>query len=230
MSNLKVIACSVNLERYIRVGCKYPDHNQDIQSLEDHFKMFQAIIDLELSQDAGVPCDILIVENGGCNDFFRKYNGKNTKNGKIIVRKRPNEGGSFGAYSFAYEHFKYDTYLFTEDDLFIYGDEYYKKLLDKMEKEQADFVAVIGLSVGDKHPTHAHGGVGLAKRSTLDKIAVGKKLPHPKGRWARAEAIAFGEIPFTNNMISQGLKVIQYGTHDWHPNNLIMPYHELKNV
>lgn len=227
MLNLKVIACAFNPERHIRRTSKYPDHNQGISSWEDHQKMFEKILEYERTYNAGVPMDTLIVMNGDCKGFFTAYDGIDTPNGKIIVRQRENIGGSFGAYSYAYENFKYDTYLFTEDDLFVFGDEYYKKILEKMESEEAHFVALIGISENPCFPLHAHGGVGVAKRSTLDNIAENGELPYHHDEWHRSAVITFGEIPFTNNIVNADMKMIYYGKPEWNINNLLMPYYEL---
>ncbi len=225
--NLKVIVCAYNPDRLVRTGCKYPDHNQELSTWEDHELMFSKIIEVELNHDAGVPVDTLIVCNNDCCGFFDKYNGVKTKNGKIIVRYRNNIGGSFGGYSYAYQNFKYRTYLFTEDDLIVFGDHYYKKILDRMETEKADFVALLGISPNGRFPEHAHGGIGVATRETLDAIAVDGELPYHHGEWQHSLVIYSGEIPFTNNMLKSGKKMIYYGKEEWSADNLLLPYYDV---
>lgn len=224
MSHLKVIAVSYNPDRDTRVKCVWPDHNQDVHTWDEHEDMFKKIIEIEQTYDAGVPVDTLIVQNGDCKGFFDYLDNAPSKNGKFIVRSRPNIGGSFGAYSYGYENFPYDTYLFTEDDLLVLGDNYYKKTLEKMKDTGADFVALLGIHNTGRFPEHAHGGIGLAKREALDVIAEDGELPYYKGEWLKPAVITFGEIPFTNNFLKAGKKMIYYGTEGWSLDNLIIPY------
>lgn len=228
MSNLKVIVCAFNPERQKRTTSKYPDHNQDISTYKEHCDMWQNLIDTELAQDAGCPLDILIVLNGSCGGFWGKYDGLKTKNGKIIVKQRKNIGGAFGGYSYAYENFHYDTYIFTEDDLFILGDGYYQKCLDMMG--DLGFLALIGISDNPAYPKHAHGGVGLVKREVLDGIANDKgQLPFYDGEWRKSYVIFFGEIALTQKMLDKGFKVDYLGKKKWSRDNFLLPYYEISH-
>lgn len=230
-SSLKVIACCYSKERHVRTSAQYPDHNQDILSWEEHEEMFKTLIDMELSQDAGMPVDILIVCNGGCKGWFDKYNGLPTKNGKIIVANRDNVGGSFGAYSFAYENYDYDFYLFTEDDIFIFGEEYLKKLHELRSEKSVNFLALVGMSDDNRHPIHAHGAVGLVDRQTLESIAENGKLPYYYGNeWKRMWVIIEGEIEFTQAMIRKRIPVGYFGHKSWDSRNYVMPYYNLKCI
>lgn len=227
--HLKVIVCSFNEQRIIRINSLYPDHNQDISSFFEHSQMWKQLIDMELEQEAGINLDILIVVNGTDNGFFDTYNGMETKNGKIIVAHRDNIGGSFGGYSFAYKNYIYDTYLFTEDDLFVFGEEYYRKILDKYNILKSGFMALIGVHDEGKYPTHAHGAVGLASREVLNCIVdENGELPYYHGEWIRENVIKFGEIAFTNHIFNKHYKIDHFGSKMWDKQNLIMPYFDIK--
>lgn len=191
--------------------------------------MWQQLLDMELSQDAGTSLDILIVCNGGCYRFLKKYDGMTTKNGKIIVSKRKNTGGAFGGYSHAFQNFNYDYYIFTEDDLFIFGDEYGKKMIRRYEEKGCGFMALIGLSENPTFPIHAHGAVGMARRNVLESIADKKgELPYFHGGWQRANVILYGEIGFSQTVLSTGFTLDEYGSKSWDINNLILPYYDVR--
>jgi hypothetical protein len=225
MNYCKVIVCSNNTNRAKRNAAKWPDHNQDLTTELDFAGEYMALIANELRYDAGVTMDTVIVMNGGI-PLLAQFNNTYTQNGRIICAVRENEGGSFGGYNFAYNEYKYDYYLFTEEDLFVVGDLYYEKLLDRFKSEyRTGFVGLIGVSTNIAHPTHCHGGVGLTSRKVLSKVYPDGVLPNPNGiGWDRTAAIQQGEIPFTSKIYQAGYKLIQYGTNEWKAENLILPY------
>jgi hypothetical protein len=136
--------------------------------------------------------------------------------GTIYVLNKANVGWSYGGYSFAFDKFDYDWWLFTEEDVFIGGEDYYKKIIEKFNSvENCGFVGVVGCHEGD-YPAHCDGGMGLTSKKVLTKVK--KKigyLPHlthtgftPKD--IRYEVIRYGEIPFTNEIHKLGFKLVPY--------------------
>lgn len=225
---LKVIVCALAENRIERRNAGYPDHNQLIRCNNDHFVMWGKMMEYELNEEAGMEMDTLIVCNGKCRNFFDKYNGMETKNGKIIVRYRDNIGGSFGGYSYAYENFNYDYYIFVEDDLIILGKDYLKAFMDWFNRDkETGLLALVGISSGYVYPQHAHGGVGLVPRYVLDKVAKNGKLPYYDGEWNRPKAIRDGEVALSVRIKEEGYKICYYGLERWHKDNYIMPYFDL---
>ena len=210
-----------------RTDIKYPDHNQNILCDQDHFDMWTKMMEIELETDAGLSHDTLIVCNGKCANFFDKYDGMETKNGKLKVVYRENTGGSFGGYSYAYQNFKYKYYLFTEDDLFILGENYLSDIKKWFDEADCGFLALIGISNGVVYPPHAHGGIGFVPRYVLDKIAGNGELPYHHDLWCRPKAIRDGEVALSQKIIGAGFKLAYKGKEEWHLDNHIMPYYDL---
>ena len=225
----KVIVASDNYDRYVRTDSKYPNHNQNISSMEDLIMMFCTLMKYEKKVDCGLPMDTIIVVNG-TDTFLDRYNGTKTKNGTIYVVHRENIGGAFGGYNFAYNNYEYDFYLFTEDDLILTKDGYYKDLVKKWD-DDTGFIALVGISSDGVHPIHCHGGVGLTRHNVLKRLENEKKeLPYAKVGWNslenREDIIKLGEIPFTNKIHKMGLKLSYFGNHSW-DNDYLIPYYNL---
>ncbi len=214
----------------MRTESKWPDHNQNLATQSDFDGMYTELIANELRYDAGLPMDTIIVMNERI-PLLAPFSGTETKNGKIILVDRPNTGGCFGGYNFAYNTFKYDYYLFTEEDLFVGGDYYYRKLVNKFEsRPNTGFIGLIGLYTGTGYDRHCHGGVGLTRRDILERAYPEGELPHHKGGWNREKAITDGEIPFTNGIFKAGYDLEQYGEDGWSPNNFVMPYFNIRKL
>lgn len=218
--NCKVIATSFEGRREIRTNSMFPQHNQHIKCTEDILKMLKNVVATEDEFDAGVPMDTILVVSGNSYkegvDYVLSLDGQKTRNGIIRSFVRENVGGSFGAYSDAFNKYDYDYWLFTEDDILVGGDKYYKKLIRKFEKTKSHrgvgFVALIRCV--ENHPLgiHADGGVGLSHKSVLGKV--NKKwgcLPHHKEEgWDKTAIIREGEVAFTNAIYDIGYEIIVY--------------------
>ena len=89
-------------------------------SSEDIFELFKDFIAQEITVDAGVSMDTLIINNDidfkPGNEYLLTLSGQSTKNGEIQVFARPNVDGTFGAFVEAYTNLKddYDYWLFTD--------------------------------------------------------------------------------------------------------------------
>ena len=59
-------------------------------------------------------------------DYLNTLDNKELQNGNIYVHHRENIGRSFGGYNFAVKKYKdkYSHYIFTEDDVLIFGNNY----------------------------------------------------------------------------------------------------------
>lgn len=230
----KIIACTMADGRDTRSTVEYPAHNQWVNTKEMVFKMLQDLVELETTQDAGVPMDIYIMNNNVGyhvgDSWLDSIHGASTKNGHIYVIHRENNGGSFGAYHDAYISLrnKYEWFMFTEDDLFVFGEGYYKTAIDTFNERKVGFLALIGIGNRDDKP-HCHGGVGLTNRKILNEVLVSRgELPHPHELFDKAEAVRQGEIPFTNVIYKMGYKLEMFGAkEEWSKDNLILPYYNL---
>lgn len=230
----KIIACTMVDGRDFRNTVSYPAHNQVEDTKELVLQMLEKLVTLELSQQAGAPLDIYIMNNDVGyeigNAYLDSIHGLTTQNGHIYVIHRENRGGSFAGYHEAYMKLrhKYEWFMFTEDDLFIFGDNYYKKLITHFEENNLGFLALIGIGHRDDRP-HAHGGVGLTHKNILEQVlTVHKELPHAKDVFNKSSAIRMGEIPFTNVIHNMGYKLELYGTDAWGKDNLLLPYYNYK--
>lgn len=233
MKCCKVIVCCDNLNRRIELA-NYPHHSQNLKSLNDYKELWQTILDYENIFAAGVEMDTIIIFNGE-NDFFDKYDGTKTKNGTLYVRHRENLGGSFGGFNYAFENFKYDFYMFLEDDTLTVRHGYYADTLSHW-KENSGFIALIG-SANEEPPVkmgHCHGGVGLTSREVLDKVyAKFGKLPNSNTPFStsaeRSQVILEGEVPFTRSIYDMGYNNEYWGLPKWDESNHMLPYHFIKN-
>lgn len=232
----KIIAISFAEGRDVRTNVYFPSHNQDAGSSEDLRQMVEDLFSLEIKQDAGVPMDIYLInsdvgyERG--NKWLNEINGTKTKNGILYVLHRENIGGSFGAYDFAYRALrdKYEYFMFTEDDLFIFGDRYYKKAINMFEKYDLGFLSFIDIE-WVRNIIHCHGGVGLTHKKILEQVfRKFGELPHAKDFWDKPQVIRDGEIPFTNSIHDMGYELVRFGTGEWDKKNCLLPYFDYKRI
>lgn len=230
----KIIACTMVGGRDYRNTVSFPAHNQIEDTQELVLEMLKKLVALETTQQAGVPMDIYIMNNDVGyevgNDWLNTVHGSKTQNGHIYVIHRDNTGGSFGCYHDAYIKLrnKYEWFMFTEDDLFIFGDNYYKKAIERFISKNLGFLSFIGIGQRDDMP-HAHGGVGLTHKNILEQVlTVYGQLPHPRELFNKSSAIRSGEIPFTNVIHKMGYKLDLYGKESWDKDNLLLPYYNFK--
>lgn len=224
------VICTCFAKREINSSNRYPCHTQHIDSAEQSFVMIKKVIEAELVSDGGYPFDLIIVNNQTGHtegdEWLDSLNGQKTKNGKVIVMHRENKGGSFGAYNYAFEQTDYDEYLFTEDDIIIFGQDYYKLIRDKYYEMEAGFVGMIGVDYKTRWGVHAHGGSGFTTRPILAQVyKEWGELPNSGEYWNKDDVIREGEIKFTNAIHKESQKVIPYGDNlGWDKKNLCLPY------
>lgn len=235
--NCKVISVCLKDDGDIRTNVTFPAHCQNSGTSKEMLSMVKELYNLEINQDAGCDVDIYFINNDvgfkEGNDWLDSINGTKTKNGTVHVLHRDNIGGSFGAYDFAYQTLKnkYEYFLFTEEDLFIYGKDYYAKALNKYREAGTGFLAFIDVQ-RRSNPVHAHGGVGLTSREVLREVeAIHGCLPHSKEVFNKADVIRKGEIPFTNTIFKLGYGLATMGEiEDWDEKNYLLPYFNYKRL
>ena len=229
MKDCKVIVVCGNPIRDVRPkgSCQFHHHPQTIQTVEDLYGLWEVILEIETTVDGGVPFDTIIMCNGSeAFEWWKEYDGTPTKNGTLRVIERRNHGGSFAGYDHAYRHLDYNGYLFTEEDILVFGPEYYKQFKERYH-EQPGFVCAVGISRGKRFERHCHGGVGYTERKVLDAVADEHgRLPYPHRKgWHRGTTILQGEIPFTSRVTKCGYELLELHGHisDWVTTNQCMP-------
>jgi hypothetical protein len=227
------VICICFAPREVRNEAVFPNHIQHTPTAEMAYKLVKDVLTMEMEADGGFPFDIIIVNNDtGCtygNSYLDSLHGKKTKNGNIYVYHRHNKGGSFGAYNYAFEHTEYDEYLFTEDDIVIFGQDYYKKIRDRFYSDSDNgFIGMIGVNKTSRLGIHAHGGSGFTTRKILEKVfKEHKELPNSGDSWVKDDVIIEGEVAFTNAIDSPSSKVVAYNpTNFWNKEYLCLPYEE----
>ena len=123
----------------------------------------------------GVIMDTIIINNM-CNDgdkniknYLNSINNTKNKTGKIIVHNRHNIGGSFGGFSYAHDLYKddYEYWLFCEDDVIIFMDNYYINCIDKLNNSNIGFISLSPIASG-KGKLYALGGFGITSKDVMD--------------------------------------------------------------
>lgn len=228
-SHCKVIVTAENLNRVERPNAQFPHHPQHTIDKQEQILLWDIIAYIEETVDGGMTFDTVIVCNGNeAYQYWKKFDGKKTKNGKYVILERPNHGGSFAGYNYVYRNTDYQNFIFTEDDIFIFGKDYYKDIDEEfLQIENIGFLSLIGISKNPKF-THCHGGVGYTTRGILKHIEdENGDLPFSKTKaWNQSRSVRYGEIPFTNKIHKAGftLKVRNKNKKDWLKSNLAYPY------
>lgn len=191
-------------------------HCQDFQTPEKVLELVAYVCELERTVDPGVECDTILVNNDvgwdRGNTYLESIRDTKTFAGHLRVIHRDNYGRSFGGYNSAYEQFghQYQYWTFTEDDILVLGDNYFRICIDNFEKRPGTgFVAIQGLS---RHiRPHAHGGVGTTRIDVLDRLhQTFGKLPHCERHQSQAydDIVLHGEIAFTNSLLRMGYGLV----------------------
>lgn len=200
---LKIICC------YLGLRNNY--HNTPVNILS----YIKESITNEINIENGYETDVVFVLNESPTMdglvYILNQNNKPTKNGKIIIERRPNKNGSFGAYHNMVEKYMndYDYFFFCEDDVLIYKDNYIKDFIDFCDSDVSiGFVSLAPIHDGDKYPSHSGGGCGLTSKEKFLKVYTTEYIvnfnstntinqPYP-------DLLKF-EIEFTNRFITSEL-------------------------
>ena len=230
MKNCKVIAtCFVGkrVQEHTKAAGNPPlmiYHAQNFPTAESALELMELNIEQERTVDPGIPCDTIIVNNDvgwePGNNYLNSINMTPTHSGVIRILHRENWGRSFGAYNEAYQKFRndYEYWIFTEDDILINGDNYFKIARDTYNRNATTgFVAFQGVTndgldgeTGD-HVKHAHSGAGLTHIRILNELNEKfGKLPHQDRTQSQTydDNIRYGEIAFTNEIFKLGYELV----------------------
>ena len=222
----------------------WPGHGQQISGGESCLFNLKFLVDIEKNLDAGVSYDTIIVnqdndyEEG--NSWLESINGMETRCGRIYCISRENTGRNFAAYRYGYETFKndYDYFMFIPDDYVMLAKGYYKESIDrylKYEKENENCAVLALVGTGTAmydiedllKTTHAHDGISLIHKKYIEEhyekigpLAAATSAKNVisdnyEGTDIIHEHVTGGEIPFTNNFIKLGYKIVSFdGIHD----------------
>lgn len=185
--------------------------NNNLLNSDQCLEFLKLQIENECNLDSGVEMDVIIVNNDTgditANEFINSLDNQPIYNGKIRVFSRQNLGGSFGAFSYAYDMISsdYDFFLFNEDDIMITQPSYFKRAIEFLENDSnIGFIAFSPISYHE--PYHCGGGFGVTSKRILDLIKQRYgMLPY----YAENSYYAFeqSEIIFTNCIHSLGFKI-----------------------
>ena len=231
----KVNTTAYNPNKKVGFNEKWPFHNQCLNNPERYKEMVDVLFKVEEETDPGVDMDSYMVVYQDKFELYKeweKYDGKPIKRGKFFVIYESRNGGNYQMFNTAFQMLKddYDWFLFTCDDIMVFGDQYYKKILDRWEPSCC-YVAMQGGAeiLPDEVQHHVQGSIGLTSTKILKEVCKinGGELPHHKGEWTQEANIAEGELPFTNKMIELGYHFVSYNTsHEWSLENLCYPYYD----
>jgi hypothetical protein len=195
-------------------------HSQNISNYIDIKNMIMNHITFENNNyNKNIKLDLIFINNDVGFDEGNKWlytlTELKTNFGLIKVFNRKNKGWSYGAYSYAIDNFinLYDYFIFTEDDVYICGDNYINEAINKFESiSKCGFLSFQGLSnTAFEHKgldyLHARGGVGLTSAKIL--IDIKRKIdyfPYYDNNEIESykNIILQGEVAFTNIIYKNG--------------------------
>jgi hypothetical protein len=197
-------------------------HSQRFETEDEIIQLIKLNIKYECKFKQKLGVDIIIVNNDigsiiGAN-FLKEINELKLPSGVVRVLTRENIGRSFGGYDYAFKTFgdQYDYYLFTEDDIVVWGDGYAEYAVNYFNSTaNCGFVAFQGISKRYKNwsvedSIHVHGGVGLTSpKVLLDVVRAFGSLPHASDDTNQSyeTIIEDGEVRFTNSIAKLGYKL-----------------------
>jgi hypothetical protein len=228
--NCKINATAYNPNKKVSTGERWPLHPQDLHTPELYKRMIEVLFQVEKDTDPGVDMDSYMVvyeDKFGLYKEWEKYDNQPIKRGTFYVLFEKRNGGCYQMFDMAYQEIKdkYDWFIFTCDDVMVFGDQYYKKILDRWE-DNCGYVALQG--GGDYPQHHVQGSIGLTSKEVLEKVCSmnGGELPHAEGEWKQENEIAEGELPFTNKILECGYHFVPYNdSKTWDKENLCYPYY-----
>lgn len=183
-------------------------NNVQIKSILHHILQNEKV-------DFGYPTDTFFVVNKSgspLDDSLDTFDGMDTTNGKIRVIKRENIGLSFGGYIDIFNQYRneYKYWMFLEDDVMVYKENYIKDFIDELETSDSTFIALSPIS--DHHSKHCGGGCGLTSTEYMGQIYTPQFVEQRLSEWSKhngydAAANALGkdnaEIQFTKEFVLQ---------------------------
>jgi hypothetical protein len=186
--------------------------NNNLLTSEQCIEFLELQIDNEKTNDPGCELDVIIVNNDTNNHeanlYINSLNGQKIFNGTIRVFHRQNIGGSFGAFSYAYDQIfdEYDYFLFNEDDIMITHPNYMSRAIEIVNNDASiGFVSFSPISYHE--PWHCGGGFGVSSKRILNLVkSTYGKLPFIESN--RYEDFERSEIEFTNCIYRLGFQLV----------------------
>jgi hypothetical protein len=191
-------------------GARRREHNTP-ENIEE---FLEKVIEVEINIDHGMDTDIILINNASYNitrDYsLDMWNNWQTRNGNIRVFFRPNIGGSFGAYYYAFSQLaqEYDYWFFSEDDILIYKPGYIKDFADFLDSSpNLGFVSLAPIS---QSPFHSGGGCGLTSTAKfwkandnehMEKVMTDNSVVDDYGK------LETYEVDFTNRFTRVGMEI-----------------------
>ena len=220
----------------------WPFHGQDLHSPKLYRQMIDTLFDVERDTDPGVDMDsYMVVYKDEGNEWvnWEQYDNQPIKRGTFHVIFEERDGGNYQMFNKAYQLLRndYDWFIFTCDDIMVFGDQYYKRFLERWAEEEN--IGYLALQGGGDNPTeteqqsHVQGSIGMTSKKILEEVCAinGGELPHPKTEpWTQDANIHEGEIPFTHKILELGYRFYNYdGEKKWSKNNFCYPYYLYAN-
>lgn len=237
MSHCKINTTAYNPKKKVWNNGSWPFHSQDLNTPEKYIKMVETLFVIERDTDPGVDMDsymVVYVDSFGLHREWAKYDNQPIKRGIFHVIWETRNGGNYQMFNTAYQLIKdkYDWFIFTCDDIMVFGDQYYQKILSRW----GEGVGYVALQGGGDPPTeaepqnHVQGSIGLTSRDILEKVCSDNngELPHSKAeKWLQENNIVEGEIPFTQRILYLGYHFVNYNDSKvWDKENLCYPYYD----
>ena len=233
----KINTTAYNPKKKIWNGGSWPFHSQDLGTPEKYKKMIETLFEIERDTDPGVDMDSYMVvhpDKDGVHQEWQKYDRQPIKRGTFYVIYEPRDGGNYQMFNTCWQRVKdsYDWFIFTCDDIMVFGDQYYAKILERWGNG-VGFVALQGggdPATPDEPQHHVQGSIGLTSGEILKQVADGNngELPHSKAeKWVQENNIREGEIPFTQRILYLGYHFVNYNdSKEWKKENLCYPYYD----
>jgi len=163
--------------------------NNNPTTPEASLELFQHHIEWDKKIDPGIDCDVILVNNQagyhGANVYLDSLDGTPSFRGTYKCHTRPNTGGSFAAYDYAYQQHKdeYDYWCFLEDDVIITEDNIYLDAVNTLESDPTIGFVSLAPIVNTPNGWHSGGGCGFSSKTNLDTVSVNNAghLPHNNG-------------------------------------------------
>lgn len=235
----------------LKIICSYLGQRSGMHNTPpDILSFVKQSIQNEINIENGYETDVVYVFNESPKMegmvHILTYSDKPTKNGKIIIEKRPNKNGSFGAYYDMVKKYQneYDYFFFCEDDVLIYKDNYIKEFIDFCDSDECiGFVSLAPIHNGKHYPIHSGGGCGLTSKDKFMCVnSVNEINEYNSGGDINTpyQQLTFLEVTFTNKFIKSGLELRNhpkfsplcdnYLKHKGHRNNFKEEYLDLEFI
>lgn len=236
MKSCKIVGTVYNPSKAVKEGWPWPYHSQKLNSPKLYIQMIEKLVEIEKEFDPGMEVDTYFIVFKDTFDLWKeweKYDNTPKNKGTIHIIFEEKDGGVYLMYNRGFQELKkdYEWFIFTCDDIVVFGDQYYKKILDKWI-DGCGYIALQGISTLEEFDHHVQGSIGLTHRDILNKVCEinNGELPHAKGDWKQEAEIHQGEIPFTHKILDLGYHFIRYNDVDtWDKKNLCFPYYNLVN-